>query len=341
MGTLDPALRVKTLRTAKVTVQIVPAPLEQTVRDRPVHLRNLAASLDGGSASRRTLTSRFAEVARRSRGFSPTMRRRLSICRASGAGDYTLTVHAESSRDAGVARIEPADNSGADQQCQELKAGPATRSPSNSPSLRHRRHPGTAGTPPLDPPTVRRIGAALVRALPRGTGSAASSPRLLIGRDTRESGAWIEMELAHGAGGEGASVTSAGVVPTPAVAYLTRTAGYDAGVVISASHNPFEDNGIKVFSGRGEKFTERVEREVEAIVADSSWRARDGQTAAGCRRRTSSARISITCARCFRRRPRCLAGGSPDGRFADRLRERRDDDRRAGVVRRAWDSRPS
>jgi phosphoglucosamine mutase len=129
---------------------------------------------------------------------------------------------------------------------------------------------GTAGRYPLNPPTVRRLGAALVRALPHG------APRLLVGRDTRESGEWIEAELAHGASGEGATVTSAGVVPTPAVAYLTRTAGYDAGVVISASHNPFEDNGIKVFSGRGEKFTERVEREVEAIVADTSWSARSG-----------------------------------------------------------------
>jgi phosphoglucosamine mutase len=57
-------------------------------------------------------------------------------------------------------------------------------------------------------------------------------------------------------------------VPTPAIAYLTRTEGYDAGVVISASHNPYEDNGIKIFSGRGEKFTEVVERQIEAIVAD-------------------------------------------------------------------------
>jgi phosphoglucosamine mutase len=122
---------------------------------------------------------------------------------------------------------------------------------------------------------VRRLGAALVRALPHGT----ESPRLLVGRDTRESGVWIESELAHGASGEGATVTSAGVVPTPAVAYLTRTDGYDAGVVISASHNPFEDNGIKVFSGRGEKFSERVEREVEAIVADLSWTAADGISA--------------------------------------------------------------
>jgi phosphoglucosamine mutase len=141
---------------------------------------------------------------------------------------------------------------------------------------------GTAGTHPLDPPTVRRVGAALVRALPPGA-EPNGSPRLLIGRDTRESGGWIEAELAHGAGGEGARVMSAGVVPTPAIAYLTRSAGYDAGVVISASHNPFEDNGIKVFSGRGEKFTERVEREIEAIVADPAWHAADGVPAAVAR----------------------------------------------------------
>jgi phosphoglucosamine mutase len=135
---------------------------------------------------------------------------------------------------------------------------------------------GAAGVYPLDPPTVRRLGAALVRALPHNDGAA----RLLIGRDTRESGTWIEAELAHGAGGERASVTSAGIVPTPAVAYLTRSVGYDAGIVISASHNPFEDNGIKVFSGKGEKFTESVEREVEAIVSDASWSAAGGQPGA-------------------------------------------------------------
>jgi phosphoglucosamine mutase len=140
---------------------------------------------------------------------------------------------------------------------------------------------GEAGTFPLDPATVRRLGAALVRALPRGAGGNGSgSPRLLVGRDTRESGGWIEAELALGASGEGAVVTSAGVVPTPAVAYLTRSIGYDAGIVISASHNPFQDNGIKVFSGRGEKFTESVEREVEAIVADRSWSAVPGAASA-------------------------------------------------------------
>jgi phosphoglucosamine mutase len=153
---------------------------------------------------------------------------------------------------------------------------------------------GTAGRYPLDRPTVRRLGAALVRAIRRDSGfvnrdsmrhsNPGSNPesrvpnpiQFLVGRDTRESGTWIEAELAHGASGEGATVRSAGVVPTPAVAYLTRSGIYDAGVVISASHNPYEDNGIKVFSGKGEKFTETVEREVESIVADTSWAPKGG-----------------------------------------------------------------
>ncbi len=69
----------------------------------------------------------------------------------------------------------------------------------------------------------------------------------------------------------GATLTSAGVVPTPAIAYVTRAMAFDAGIVISASHNPFQDNGIKVFSGTGEKFTEPLEREVESIVAARDW----------------------------------------------------------------------
>ena len=95
--------------------------------------------------------------------------------------------------------------------------------------------------------------------------------RVVIGRDTRESGAWIEDELARGLRSEGATVVSAGVVPTPAIAYLARTDGFDAGIVISASHNPYEDNGIKVFGGAGTKLTEQLESSVETLVADSSW----------------------------------------------------------------------
>ena len=128
---------------------------------------------------------------------------------------------------------------------------------------------GKAGQAPLVPETVARVGAALVRTM------IANDPshrlRYVIGRDTRESGTWIEAELARGLASEGASVVSAGVVPTPAVAYLARTEGFDAGIVISASHNPYEDNGIKVFGGAGTKLTERLESSVETAVADQSW----------------------------------------------------------------------
>jgi phosphoglucosamine mutase len=131
---------------------------------------------------------------------------------------------------------------------------------------------GRAGAPPLDTRTVRRLGMALVEALPRN----GCEIRLLVGRDTRESGEQIERDLAAGATAAGASVVSAGVIPTPAVAHLTRSQGFAAGLVISASHNPFHDNGIKVFSGGGEKFTEALEAEVEAIMADASWQEPGG-----------------------------------------------------------------
>jgi len=135
---------------------------------------------------------------------------------------------------------------------------------------------GKAGEYPLDHETVARLGGALVRAMMglRPAGATLDTPlRFVVGRDTRESGDWIARELARGVRSQGAHMTSAGVIPTPAIAYVTKALGFDAGIVISASHNPFEDNGIKVFSGRGEKFTEVVEREVEAIVADKSWSA--------------------------------------------------------------------
>jgi len=133
---------------------------------------------------------------------------------------------------------------------------------------------GKAGTFPLDPPTVRRLGGALVRVLRHDESRAPGTDRplrFLAGRDTRESGTWIEQALAAGMAGQGGSLVSAGVVPTPAIAYLTPRQGFTAGVVISASHNPFEDNGIKVFSGAGEKFTEALEQQVERMVADPSW----------------------------------------------------------------------
>jgi phosphoglucosamine mutase len=125
---------------------------------------------------------------------------------------------------------------------------------------------GVAGQPPLDDVTVGRLGAALVRVLRRDT-----PVRILVGRDTRESGFWIERALAGGIRAMGGDLLSAGVIPTPAVAVLARQHGFDAGVVISASHNPYADNGIKVFSGRGEKFDEALEAEIEAFIADEHF----------------------------------------------------------------------
>lgn len=132
---------------------------------------------------------------------------------------------------------------------------------------------GKAGQPPLDRETVARVGAALARVTGRG-----KAERVLVGRDTRESGTWIERELARGFTSQGASVTSAGVIPTPAVAYLTPAERFDLGVVISASHNPFEDNGIKVFSAAGVKLSGDVEARVEREVADRSWGVPPGAT---------------------------------------------------------------
>jgi phosphoglucosamine mutase len=134
---------------------------------------------------------------------------------------------------------------------------------------------GKAGSAPLEPRTVARVGAAIPKAMTssgiRVQPDDGHRLRFVIGRDTRESGTWIEEELARGLTSEGATVVSAGVVPTPAVAYLARTEGFDAGLVISASHNPYEDNGIKVFGGSGTKLTEALESTVETLVADTGW----------------------------------------------------------------------
>jgi phosphoglucosamine mutase len=109
---------------------------------------------------------------------------------------------------------------------------------------------GEAGKFPLDAPTVNLIGASLARYLKTVS---SKSPLIIIGRDTRESGDWLESSLFEGASNAGATCLSAGVITTPGVAYLTRDLQADAGVVISASHNPFHDNGIKIFAQSGKK----------------------------------------------------------------------------------------
>ncbi|MGC1784956.1 MAG: phosphoglucosamine mutase [Acidobacteriaceae bacterium] len=118
---------------------------------------------------------------------------------------------------------------------------------------------GVAGQFPLDRKTVYATGLALAHSLRKQT----QNPHVLLGMDTRESGAWIAAALTHGLREGGADTTSAGVIPTPGVAYLARARGFSAGVVISASHNPWQDNGIKVFGGDGYKLADAVELAIE------------------------------------------------------------------------------
>jgi len=122
---------------------------------------------------------------------------------------------------------------------------------------------GEAGQFPLDPATVNTIGFSLASHLASNSDTA---PQIIIGRDTRESGESIQEALASGASRAGANCLSAGVITTPGVAFLTRRHRAAAGVVISASHNPYQDNGIKIFAPSGQKMDDSVERLIEADV---------------------------------------------------------------------------
>ncbi len=121
---------------------------------------------------------------------------------------------------------------------------------------------GIAGEAPLDPITIFAAGLALGHTLRKSAGE----PKAILGRDTRESSPWIAATLAAGLRAAGARVESAGIITTPAVALLARTHGFHAGVVISASHNPWRDNGIKLFGGDGFKLPDAVELEIEEEI---------------------------------------------------------------------------
>lgn len=124
---------------------------------------------------------------------------------------------------------------------------------------------GEAGQFPLDTATVRTVGDSLARHLSEKA-ETGRAPRIILGRDTRESGLWIERAFIAGACEAGAECQSAGVITTPGVAFLTRTLPAEAGVVISASHNPYQDNGIKIFSPTGRKLDDATERLIEADI---------------------------------------------------------------------------
>ena len=121
---------------------------------------------------------------------------------------------------------------------------------------------GVAGEYPLDPLTAYAFGVALGK----DAAAHAGHPEILIGADTRESGSWIAEMVAGGLASQGALVRYAGVITTPGVAYLTRTGSFVAGVVISASHNPYRDNGLKVFGHNGFKLPDAEEHLIEQEI---------------------------------------------------------------------------
>ncbi len=128
---------------------------------------------------------------------------------------------------------------------------------------------GTVGTAPITPDFMLRLGHAVGQVLKR---AGQRRPTVLIGKDTRISGYMIESALEAGFASAGVDVLLTGPLPTPGVAYLTRALRLDLGVVISASHNAFQDNGIKFFSARGEKLPDAWELEVEAALAsEQRW----------------------------------------------------------------------
>lgn len=126
---------------------------------------------------------------------------------------------------------------------------------------------GLVGTAPITPDFVMRLGYAAGKVLAQAEAATASRPTILIGKDTRISGYMLEAALEAGFAAAGVDVMLAGPVPTPAVAYLTRALRLSAGVVISASHNPYHDNGIKFFSAQGNKLPDSVEMAIEAELA--------------------------------------------------------------------------
>jgi phosphoglucosamine mutase len=121
---------------------------------------------------------------------------------------------------------------------------------------------GLAGEPPLDDRTAHALGVALGQWVQ----AQHASPEVLIGMDTRESGPWLAEQVAGGLTHAGVAARFAGVITTPGVAYLTRTGPFAAGVMISASHNPYHDNGLKVISHSGYKLADEVELELEAGI---------------------------------------------------------------------------
>ncbi len=164
---------------------------------------------------------------------------------------------------------------------------------------------GIAGHHPMTATFALQLGVATAETLRRG---GISRPHVLIGMDTRRSGPMLVHALAAGLNSRGAEVTSLGVVPTPAVSFLTRALGADTGIVVSASHNPFDDNGIKLFNSAGEKLSD----ELEAAIEDLMDHVEDGLNG-------SLEPLSGTALGAYRRLPRSSKSGRDASAYLDHL----------------------
>jgi len=192
---------------------------------------------------------------------------------------------------------------------------------------------GRVGQSPITPEFIMRLGFAAGSALVARDGPGANErPAVLIGKDTRISGYMLEAALEAGFSAAGVDVMLCGPMPTPAVAYLTRALRLQAGVVISASHNPYDDNGIKFFSAQGTKLPDAVELEIEArleqpmtcmesarLVLPTPWGPIRATLRTGWRSRKENSRPRAKSSRPPQRKPPWMAG-SPCGARTTKVR---------------------
>ena len=194
---------------------------------------------------------------------------------------------------------------------------------------------GIPGEYPLDDATIERVGFALGEHLVSRKKTQGARPRVLIGRDTRESGPHIAEQIARGLAASGAEAVSAGVLTTPGVAWLVSREGFDAGVVISASHNPYHDNGVKLISSLGMKFPDAEEAAIEGLIFSENGAAAGKTSHATGKMSAAGANGNEQAAR---RLSRGAARGDPSRREARgnenraRLRQRRGQQARAAAL---------
>ncbi len=297
VGVTDSSVRLAEPQNVTVVVEISPAPVERDVSGVPVRSKNLGQALTGRIVPE-TVRVRVRGQRDALAAIRPDSIEAFVDLTGLGPGKYRSSRSGRSIR--GIRRrhrdakrcghhhqmTNPRPLFGTDGVRGHAGEYPLDRRPSRVWALRSsarclRRQDRTAAEPVV---TVCDSLSAVIPANP-ASGSSRSSPAARDRRVRRS--------------------PTAGVIPTPAIAYVTPAMGFDAGIVISASHNPFQDNGIKVFSGRGEKFTEALERQVEAIVAGGGWSVPDSATrgwiartssTSTCRTRGSRCRTAATCA---------------------------------------------